>query len=197
MQDQQVRPRAGCDRVGATLLVAELYEQSLVVKLLDDRADLTARKSLRGKVCQQRHHVQKRWPFVLCALIFFHHSTQHVTNVGTFSPVRTIQIVLTTALFPCRRMVASRRQWLPHASVTKCKACPERGFEQNVSQPRRIAPLQVERLAKYPSLVSAARVRGTQTIVLELTNIEDCPIGVGQTPCHAGAETLNHKCLLK
>jgi hypothetical protein len=35
------------------LLVAELHEQGLVAKLLDDRADLTARKSLRGKVCQQ------------------------------------------------------------------------------------------------------------------------------------------------
>jgi len=62
-----------------------------------------------------------------------------------------------------------------------------RGFEQNVSQPRRIAPLKVERLAKYPSLVSAARVRRTQTVVLELTNIEDSPIAVRQTPCHAGA----------
>src|SRR6266851_1092416 len=67
-----------------------------------------------------------------------------------------------------------------------------RGFEQNVSQPRRIAPLKVERLAKYPSLVSAARVRRTQTVVLELTNIEDSPIAVRQTPCHAGAQTSHH-----
>ena len=47
MQDQQICPRAGRLRVGATLVVAELHKQGLVVKLLDDRADLTARESLR------------------------------------------------------------------------------------------------------------------------------------------------------
>ena len=175
------------------MVVAELHEQSFVVELFNYRADLPSCKSLLGNVGQQRHHIQKRRLFAFAALLRFHHSTQQVTNLGTSSPDRTIQIVLTTALLPCRRMVASRRQWLPHASVTKCKACPERGFEQNVSQPRRIAPLQVERLAKYPSLVSAARVRRTQTIVLKLTNIEDCPIAVRQTPCHAGAYTSHHK----
>jgi hypothetical protein len=58
VQDEQVRPRARLDRVGATLLVAELDEQSFVVKLLDDGTDLAAGKSLRGKVRQQCHYVQ-------------------------------------------------------------------------------------------------------------------------------------------
>ena len=76
-----------------------------------------ARESLRGKIRQQCHHVQKRWPFVLCALFRFHHCTQQVTNLGTVSPVRTIQKVLTTALFPCRLMVTSTHQWVPQAST--------------------------------------------------------------------------------
>ena len=49
MQDEQVRLRAGRDRVGTTLVVAELHEQSLVVKQFDDGADLPAGKSLRGR----------------------------------------------------------------------------------------------------------------------------------------------------
>src|SRR5260221_8009778 len=48
VQDEQVRPRAGSDRVGATSIVAELHEQRLVIKLLDDSADLSACKPLRG-----------------------------------------------------------------------------------------------------------------------------------------------------
>src|SRR5262249_12258192 len=102
---QQVFPRAGSDGVRATLIVAELDEQGLVVKLLNYRADLPAGKPMRRKVRQQRNHVQEG-----CAVFRLHHSTQHVTNLGTLSPVRTIQIVVTTALFPCRLMVASRRQ---------------------------------------------------------------------------------------
>src|ERR1700738_1282939 len=126
VQDKQVRPRAGRDRVGATLVVAELHEQSLVVQLLDDRADLPARKPLRRKVLQQCHHVQNGWPFVPCALFRFHHSTQQVTNLGTFSPVRTIQIDLTTALLPCRLMAASTRQCVPQGSTAIGETSPER-----------------------------------------------------------------------
>jgi hypothetical protein len=53
VQNEQLRPWAGRDRVGATLIVAELHEQSLAVKLLDDQcADkhlrpLTARSDFR------------------------------------------------------------------------------------------------------------------------------------------------------
>ncbi len=75
------------------MLVAEFHQRSLVIKLLDDGADLPACKSLRGKVRQRRHHVQNERPFVLCALFRLHHSTQQVTDLGTLSPVRTIQIV--------------------------------------------------------------------------------------------------------
>ena len=35
VKGQRVRPRAGRYRVGVTLIVAELHEQGLVVKLLD------------------------------------------------------------------------------------------------------------------------------------------------------------------
>jgi hypothetical protein len=49
---------AGRDRVCATLVVAELHEQPLVIKLLDDSAGLSACKPLHGKVRQQCHQVQ-------------------------------------------------------------------------------------------------------------------------------------------
>jgi hypothetical protein len=89
---------------------------------------------LRGKIDQQCHHVQEGRLFVSCALLCCHHSTQQVTNLGTFSPVRTIQIVLITALFPCRPIVTSRRQWLPHASVGICEALLERAAPSRTSR---------------------------------------------------------------
>jgi hypothetical protein len=54
VQDEEVSPRAGRDRVGATLIVAEFHEQSLVVKPLDDGAILPARKSPRGRASRQK-----------------------------------------------------------------------------------------------------------------------------------------------
>ena len=90
-QNEKVGPGTGYDRVGPPLGVAELDERSPLVDLLDDGANLPARKSLRRKVDQQGNDVQEARVFVL------HHSTQQVTNLGKSSPVRTIQIVLTTA----------------------------------------------------------------------------------------------------
>jgi hypothetical protein len=46
------------------------------------------------------------------------------------------------------------------------------GFEQCVAQPRGIASLQIECLAEYPGLMPTSRMRGIQTIVLDLTHIE-------------------------
>src|SRR5215467_8587091 len=60
-----VGPLVGTARPRRRALVTELHEQGLVVKLLDDRADLSARKPLRGKVRQQCHHVQKGGPSFL------------------------------------------------------------------------------------------------------------------------------------
>jgi hypothetical protein len=91
------------------LVVAEFYKRSLVVELLDNGANLPARKPLPGKIRQQRYDIQKGWSFVP-ALFRVHHSTQQVTSLGTFSPLRMIHIVLTTALLPCRLTVTSRRQ---------------------------------------------------------------------------------------
>jgi hypothetical protein len=85
VQDQQFRPWAGGDRIGTTFVVAELHERGLIVELFHDRADLPACKSLRGKVREQCHHVQKGWIFG--ALPCLHHSTQQVTNPGTFSRI--------------------------------------------------------------------------------------------------------------
>src|SRR5450631_733801 len=60
------------------------------------------------------------------------------------------------------------------------------GFEQSIAQPRCIASLKIEGLAEYPSLMPASRMRGVQTIVLDLAHIEDCLIVVWQTLRHRG-----------
>jgi hypothetical protein len=53
-----------------------------------------------------------------------------------------------------------------------------RGLKQNSSQPPSVASLKVKCLMKYPSLVSAARVRRVQAVVLDLADIEDRSISV-------------------
>jgi hypothetical protein len=65
MQDQQILPRAGCEGVGTALIATELNEQSPVVELLNDRADLPACKPLCRNIRQQRHYIQEGRPFVL------------------------------------------------------------------------------------------------------------------------------------
>jgi len=133
VQDQQVRPATGRNRVSRTLVVAELYKQCRVIKLLDDGPDLPAREPSRGKVRQQRHDVQSRRRFVLFCR---HHSTQQVTNLGEYSPVRTIQTDRTTALFslsPDGRIEAPMRSPVgPHVENGLGGSC---GFEQHIAQP--------------------------------------------------------------
>ena len=55
-------------------------------------------------------------------------------------------------------------------------------FKQNISQPRRVAALKVERLAECSSLVPAARVREIEAIVCKLADVR-------QTPRHGGRLT--------
>ena len=59
MQNQQVGPRARRNCVGTTVIVAKLDEQCFIVELLNDRANLPARKLPRGQLLQQCHRVQK------------------------------------------------------------------------------------------------------------------------------------------
>jgi hypothetical protein len=86
VQNQQVGTPAGCYGIGASSVVAEFNERSLVVKLLDDRTDLPAGKPVCWKVRQQRHCGQKGRFLVLCIFRRIHHSTQQVTNVSAISP---------------------------------------------------------------------------------------------------------------
>jgi hypothetical protein len=60
------------------------------------------------------------------------------------------------------------------------------GFEQSIAQPRCVAPLKIEGLAENPGLMPASRMRGIQTIVLDLAHIENCLIAVWQTLRHRG-----------
>jgi hypothetical protein len=48
VQHQQIMPRAERHGVGMTLIIAELNEQPLIVKLLDNGADLPSCKPMRG-----------------------------------------------------------------------------------------------------------------------------------------------------
>lgn len=60
------------------------------------------------------------------------------------------------------------------------------GFEQSIAEPRCIAPLKTEGLAEYPSFMPAPRMRGVQTVVLDLAQIDNCLIALWQTVCHRG-----------
>ena len=53
MQDQQFGARTRRERVSAALIVAELDQRGLAVKLFDQSADLPAFEPLSGAVAQQ------------------------------------------------------------------------------------------------------------------------------------------------
>src|SRR5271170_1573455 len=72
----------------------------------------------------------------------------------------------------------------PHVGFQLPCLIGARGVEQNTSQPRGIGSLKLECLAKYPSLVSTARVRRVQAVVLDLADIENRSITVWQARCH-------------
>ena len=65
------------------------------------------------------------------------------------------------------------------------------GFEQNIAQPRCIAPLKIEGLAEYPGLVPASPVRWAQAIVFNFAYIEGRLIAVRQTHRH-GCRLASH-----
>jgi hypothetical protein len=56
-----------------------------------------------------------------------------------------------------------------------------RSFKQGISQPSRIAVPEIERLTENPGLVSAARVRPTQAIAFDFSDVEDRLLTVRQT----------------
>jgi len=60
------------------------------------------------------------------------------------------------------------------------------GSKQSFSQPGGIAAPEVEGLAENSSLVSAARVRWAQAIVLDLADVEESVIAVRQARRHHG-----------
>jgi hypothetical protein len=113
VQNQKFGVRKRGDGVGATVVVAEFDERGRAIERLDHSADLPAGKSFRRQIGQQRDNVENRRSIVLRAVAFCHHSTQQVTNRGICSPVRTIQIVLTTIRLFCRATGMSTRQRWP------------------------------------------------------------------------------------
>lgn len=58
MQHEKRRIRAGCNGVRSALIVAELDQAILLAQALDNRTDLSARKTFRRKIGEQRHHVE-------------------------------------------------------------------------------------------------------------------------------------------
>ena len=139
---------AGHDCVGATLIIAKFNERSLVVKSLNDRADLPARKPMRAMPL-------RRIGMTFRSLRLFSPASRHstVTNLGAPRLVRTIQIVLTAAVFACRRIVASRRRWVPQAPFATRKASPACCFRAEDRAATCVAALKITDLAEHPGLV--------------------------------------------
>ena len=52
MQDQQVVDLTRCDRVRTSLIIAELYQQSFVVELLNNGTNRPASQVMYRNVCQ-------------------------------------------------------------------------------------------------------------------------------------------------
>jgi len=73
----------------------------------------------------------------------------------------------------------------PQASSPSRNASAERAASSRASRNQdAFAPLKIEGLAEYPGFMPTSRVRGVQTIVLDLTHIEDCLIAVWQALRH-------------
>jgi hypothetical protein len=84
-------------------MVAELDEERLLVKLLDYRAHLTARKPLRREIAQESHDIQNRGTAVR-ALVRLHRSAS------------------TSQISECSRRFAQFRLFLTqHHSPRQCK----------------------------------------------------------------------------
>jgi hypothetical protein len=58
MQDKKIGCGAALDRIGATVIAAELYQRCILAGYLNNRTDLTAREPGRRQISQQRHHTE-------------------------------------------------------------------------------------------------------------------------------------------
>jgi hypothetical protein len=97
MKHEQVRPRAGGYRVWTSVVITELHEDGSAAEQLHDGANLAPCKPICLTIREEGYHIEKIRRPVRLDLPDCHHTTQHVTNRGTRSPVRTIHRVLTTA----------------------------------------------------------------------------------------------------
>jgi hypothetical protein len=96
MKHEQVRSRAGGYRIWTSVVIIELYQDGPATERLDYGANLTTCEPIRPAIREEGHHIEKIRCPVRLDLPDCHHTTQHVTNRGTCSPVRTIHRVLTT-----------------------------------------------------------------------------------------------------
>src|SRR3972149_5688161 len=124
MQNQKLRARAGRDRVGAALIVAEFHENVRGIERFHDRSNLPTLQALGRPIGQQSYRVERGRLLAVSISLGRHHSTQQVTNRGESSPVRTIQIVLTMAFRPCRDTRTSSLKRAPNWSVAICSPSP-------------------------------------------------------------------------
>jgi len=90
VQDQQALARARYNSMSTPFVPAELDESGMPVQQFDDGPDLSARQILCRAIRQQGDDIQR-------FQVGSHQSTQQVTKRGAVSPVRSSQIVLTTA----------------------------------------------------------------------------------------------------
>jgi hypothetical protein len=96
MKHEQVRQGAGGYRVWTSVVITELHEDGSAFEQLDDGADLATCKPVGSTIREEGYHIEKFRRTDRLDLPDRHHTAQHVTNLGTCSPVLTIHSVLTT-----------------------------------------------------------------------------------------------------
>jgi hypothetical protein len=184
MQDQQLFPRAGSDGVGATLIVAELHEQGLVVQLLNDRADLAAAsrgagRSVSNATTSKRDGLSVFAPFSACII---------APKTGRTS-------ACSRRFVRSRSLLSQRFSFVARLSRRGANSSPRRPPQPG--RPRRsvllrakhhaatrLATLKIEDVTEYPSLMPPARMRWVQAVVLDLADIEDSLFAERQALCH-------------
>jgi hypothetical protein len=106
-------------------------------------------------------------------------ASQHPTSdesrqclAGSYSPDYPYHSTL--ALSPDRRI----KPPMCSPNILSGSGCfaGSRGVKESAAEPSRVASLKTEGFAEYSRLVPAARVLRIQAIVLDLADIEDCPI---------------------
>ena len=115
------------------MIVAELDKRRRLVERFHDGAGLAADEPMFRQIAQQRDRAERAEVYASWGCSG-HHRTQQVINRGFNSPVRTIQIVLTTARRSCREIATSTCQRAPQASLESSVASSRSAALRNLAR---------------------------------------------------------------